>query len=295
MIPNTKTLYIVLFTLFAATMQALAQDIKLRIDAPDKIILGERVRINYIIESNQSIKEDIIIKDIDEFDILYGPTISLSSNITNNGKKSIFLKTYSFIGIARKTGRITIPKFQIKIAEKTYESDSKTVKVENDANDEKSTKNQQERRNKIDKIIKGAKIDAFIKSIPSKERVNPSDTLSVTYRLYTTSEDFKIIDVSLPSSRLFYSQNYRPDYEQGKQEKIKGVKYFIFDIYKTILQPRNTGTLTIDDGKISLLYYIKTGEKMNNNWGKEYEVVGEKEIELKIDGISVSVFELIEV
>lgn len=305
MISSTKRLHIVLFALFATTIQALAQDVKLRIDAPDKIVLGEKIEINYIIESNKPIEENITIKNIDQIEILYGPTISHSSFITNDGKKSTFLKTYSFIGIAKKAGRITIPKFQVKIAENNHQSESKIIKVEDNpsnsfsdrsnSNNEKSLKRRKEQQNKIEKIVKDAKIDTFIKSIPSKERVNPSDTLSVTYRLYTTSEDFKIIDVNLPSSRSFYSNNYRPQNEQGKQVTIKGTKYYIFDVYKTILQPRTIGTSTMNDGQITLLYYIKTGVKTTNDWGEESEVVRKKEIELKIDGITVSVFELVEV
>ena len=295
--------YIIITIFLAITLQAFSQNVKLSIEAPKEALVNDKFRIAYIVESDVEIIDNPEIGNIKGLDILYGPAMSQSSSMTtdNDGKRQVkYSVAYSYVVVASKSNKITIPKFEIELDGKKYESNTAIIKIVNspdkvNKNTTKGAENNEKTKNKIKKIIENTKIEAFIKIIPSKNRVNPTDTLSVVYKLYTTSEDFKIVDTNLPSSRMFYSQTYRPNNEQGKQETIKGVKYYVFDIYKTILQPRDIGSVTMNDGNIKLVYYIKTGQKMKNYRGDEYDAVAEKEIDLKIDGISVSIFELTDI
>lgn len=299
--------------LFLWVADIAAQDIKLRIDAPESATINSEIRISYIIESNKPVNENYQVKEIDGFDILYGPSVSTSSFIsTGKGgvRTSVYSKAFTYVVSPTRSGNIKIAKFEMTIDGKKYQSNSPSVQVSK-SKDQTDTDNNTRRNNrikpgrdsdnrqqdkikaKIEKKINAAKIDAFIETLPSKSTVSPSDTLSITYRLYTTSEDFKVINADLPTSRDFYTQTYRSDSEGGQKQTIKGKTYFVYDLYKVILQPRSNGEKKFTGGSILLRYYIRTGERLTNMWGEEYEAIGEKEMELKIEVAPISVLSMV--
>ncbi|WP_165041685.1 BatD family protein [Dysgonomonas sp. ZJ709] len=136
-------------------------------------------------------------------------------------------------------------------------------------------------------------IDAFIKTVVSKSSVHLSDTLTITYRLYTTVDINRVVEVDFPYIRDFYTANMTPSRQKVEEEKINNIKYRVIDLRTLVLQPRSIGEKTIPEGEITLEYAIPTGRKMRNAWGEIYDESERKLETLTIDPVIINVHDMI--
>lgn len=261
--------------LFSPVSVLFAQNIKIKINAPESVVVGEQFRVNYVIESDKEVKESVIFKKMEGLDILYGPAVSTSRSVSfKEGKRiSVYTSTSVYYLRADKPGKYTLPRAEVTINGKKYKSD--TFKIEAKSADDAVTD-----------------IKAFVKTIVSKNRVNLSDTLMITYRLYTTHDIHRIISSDFPSVTDFYSTNITRSRQPFAQEEIDGVKYKVVDLRRLILQSRNIGRKTIGEGQITVEYAIPTGRKVRDLWGDVYDETIRSEKTLTIDPAIISVQDL---
>ncbi len=254
------------------------QSTKIIIKAPESVLVGEQFRVDYVIEGDNVVKEPIIIKNMENFSILYGPAVSSSTAISfKNGKRvAVYTSTSTYYLEAQKGGKYTLPKVELVIAGKKYKSDAFKIEVKS-INDEVEN------------------IDAFVKTIVSKSSVNLSDTLMLTYRLYTTKEIRRVINSDFPWIYDFYSTHVARSRQLFSEETINGKKYKVVDLRSLILQPRNTGQITIPGGQISLEYSTPTGRKVRDMWGDVYDEAIKTEKTLKIESVIIRVHDLKEI
>jgi len=252
-----------------------AQDIEIKINAPESVVVGEQFRVNYVIESDKEVKEPVIFKKMESLEILYGPAVSTSRSVSfKEGKRvSVYTSTSGYFLKANKAGKYTLPRAEITINGKKYKSE--TFKIEAKSPDEAA-----------------GNIDAFIKTIVSKNSVNLSDTLMITYRLYTTNDIHRIISSDFPAITGFYSTNVTRSRQSFSLEEIDGVKYKVVDLRKMILQPRDIGRKTISEGQIIVEYATPTGRKVRDMWGDVYNETIRSEKILTIDPVIISVQDL---
>lgn len=294
-----QTILSLLVLILCFNVDSFSQNIELKIEVPDTVEVGQRFRLRYSIKADSIIQEFPDVKLPEGLTFLYGPSISTS--VSTVSKKTTTYITHFYGVMAESAGEIIIPKFEFTLGGNKFEADdrkiivmeNKSEKEQNDKSSKAETQKQRaEERDKSDK--KGDyMVDAFVKTIPSKSRVGTSDTLSVVYRLYTTSKELKILDVNLPYSRAFYGETLSSNHGE-KKEKIDGKEYYVFDLYKVILQPAREGRQTFEDGQILLRYYFATGKKKQTFFGEVDEYV-EKDMELKIEGFDVRVQDLVAV
>lgn len=272
-----------LFTFFILSTISIfelwSQDIKITVKAPETVIIGEQFRIVYSIESKIGIvKEPIIIKNMEDFPIIYGPSFSASTSSSfKNGKREvIYISSSTYFVEAEKTGKYTLPAPEIKYNRKKYRSD--IVKIE--------VKNPPTRENE------GEKIDAFIKTITSKNNVNLSDTLTLSYEIYSTKEIDRIISLQLPIINDFYTVNITSNRQNFKEKFIDGKKYFVAELRKLILQPKATGQFMLPEGKATVQYIFPTGRTVNDFWGNIYEETISSKKNLTIEPLIIRVQDL---
>lgn len=274
MLIRTIILFVIMLSL--SSLSAFSQNIKIKIDAPKNVQTGEQFRVNYIIEGDKPVNESIIFKDIEGFKILYGPAVSTSSSTYfKNGKRvTTYSATSTYYLEALKAGKFTLPSAEVRIDGKKYKSDSfkLTVKEREDASKD---------------------IEAFIRPIVSKSSLTSvSDTLTVTYKLYSTKEIRRVVNANYPSFTDFYALNVTPKRQMFSDEEYDGKMYKVVDLRKLILQPKNVGLKEIPDGKVTVEYSIPTGKKIKNEWGEVLNEVIRTEKTMEIEPITIRVQEL---
>lgn len=272
---SLQRLYILAALLFASVIPVLAQENKVTIQAPEAVTVGEQFKIAYVVESNKEVKESVIIKNMNGFEIVYGPSLSTSLSTVFKGGKRVqtYSATSTYILKALKKGKYTLPRGEVVIDGKRYKSDNFSVEV----------KDIGEMAKEIDNV------DAFVRVTPSRTSVNLEDTLTVTYKLYTTREISRILDTDFPDIENFYASNVSGRRQSFLEEKIDGKVYKVVEIRKLLLQPKKIGVMTIPEGTITIQFSAPTGRKIRDVWGDVYDEMATSEKSLQMESVTIRV------
>lgn len=269
---------LVLFFALSFYISLAGQENKVRIKAPETITVGEQFTVAYIVESDKEVKEPVIIKNMNGFEILYGPSLSASSStVFKKGKRvQSFSATSTYILRAPEKGKFSLPQAEVNIDGKKYKSENFKIEV----------------RSLEENIAKVKDVDAFLKVVASKTSVNLSDTLTLSYHLYTTKDIYKIVDVDFPYLNDFYSSDITRLRQSFSEEVINGKTYKVVEMRKLLLQPRKIGEMVLPEGSVTVQYSTPTGRKVRDIWGDVYDESVTNDKVLKIDSVIIRVQDL---
>ena len=269
---------LVLFFALSFYISLAGQENKVRIKAPETVTVGEQFTVAYIVESDKEVKEPVIIKNMNGFEILYGPSLSASSStVFKKGKRvQSFSATSTYILRAPEKGKFSLPQAEVNIDGKKYKSESLKIEV----------------RSLEENIAKVKDVDAFLKVVASKTSVNLSDTLTLSFRLYTTKDIYKIVDVDFPYLNDFYSSDITRLRQSFSEEVINGKTYKVVEMRKLLLQPRKIGEMVLPEGSVTVQYSTPTGRKVRDIWGDVYDESVTNDKVLKIDSVVIRVQDL---
>ena len=269
---------LVLFFALSFYISLAGQENKVRIKAPETVTVGEQFTVAYIVESDKEVKEPVIIKNMNGFEILYGPSLSASSStVFKKGKRvQSFSATSTYILRAPEKGKFSLPQAEVNIDGKKYKSESFKIEV----------------RSLEENIAKVKDVDAFLKVVASKTSLNLSDTLTLSYRLYTTKDIYKIVDVDFPYLNDFYSSDITRLRQSFSEEVINGKTYKVVEMRKLLLQPRKIGEMVLPEGSVTVQYSTPTGRKVRDVWGDVYDESVTNDKVLKIDSVVIRVQDL---
>lgn len=269
---------LVLFFALSFYISLAGQENKVRIKAPETVTVGEQFTVAYIVESDKEVKEPVIIKNMNGFEILYGPSLSASSStVFKKGKRvQSFSATSTYILRAPEKGKFSLPQAEVNIDGKKYKSESFKIEV----------------RSLEENIAKVKDVDAFLKVVASKTSVNLSDTLTLSYHLYTTKDIYKIVDVDFPYLNDFYSSDITRLRQSFSEEVINGKTYKVVEMRKLLLQPRKIGEMVLPEGSVTVQYSTPTGRKVRDIWGDVYDESVTNDKVLKIDSVVIRVQDL---
>ena len=269
---------LVLFFALSFYISLAGQENKVRIKAPETVTVGEQFTVAYIVESDKEVKEPVIIKNMNGFEILYGPSLSASSStVFKKGKRvQSFSATSTYILRAPEKGKFSLPQAEVNLDGKKYKSESFKIEV----------------RSLEENIAKVKDVDAFLKVVASKTSVNLSDTLTLSYRLYTTKDIYKIVDADFPYLNDFYSSDITRLRQSFSEEVINGKTYKVVEMRKLLLQPRKIGEMVLPEGSLTVQYSTPTGRKVRDIWGDVYDESVTNDKVLKIDSVVIRVQDL---
>lgn len=268
---------ILLLLLF--TLGTFAQNVKVKIETPEEVWVGDRFRVVYVIENSSDEEGEFKVGDFKGLKVASEPKQSANASIVVVGgeRQMLYTQNISYVVEAEKAGKYTLPRGEFLFRGKKYKSEIASVRV------------------KSVEQIKNDKV-SFIRTIVSRTRINPDDTLMVTYRLYTTMDFRQILKAGYPSvNRDFYANNVSRSRQAIQTEEYDGKTYNVIDIRQLILQPRNIGQKTIPSGSVTVEFGIPTGKKIQDFWGDTYQEIIKEVQTLPIEEIKISVQRLIEV
>jgi len=254
------------------------KDVKITVDAPETVWENEEFSITYVVEYAGEPEYLPQISKPEGLKILYGPQISRSfSRSVEKGKPHItyFLKLKYIIQSGEK-GKYTLPDMEVTYSGKKFRSRKQTIEVRS-LND--LTQDQV----------------AFVKAEVSKTTVRPGDTLTITYKLYTTMDVNRVIAMDSPRLSAFYMQNITPRRRYVQEENIDGKKYNVIELRKLLLQPVKEGNAIIPEIRTEIEFSIPTGEKVQNLWGEIYDETIEKITTFTFEAMTIKVYDFMEI
>ncbi|MDP4276869.1 MAG: BatD family protein [Bacteroidota bacterium] len=259
---NRKLAFLFCWMIAAPIQLALADDgVTFSAEAPRSVVMGQQ--FNLVYTSNNETR-DLRIPEINNFEILMGPSTStMSSTTIINGKYSSSV-TYRFTYVLypKKTGTFTISPATASIRGKVYRSNGLTIKVlppdkgssSSSSGYQSSSRTQQS--SAASQHISSDQI--FIRAIPSKTSLYEQEGMTVTYKLYTRVDITGFENPKFPEFKGFMAQEVQlPQNQQWNLENYNGANYRTAVLKQTVLFPRETGTLAINKGSFDVLLRIK--------------------------------------
>lgn len=233
-------------------------------EAPKQVIMGQY--FNLVYSSNAEV-EDLRIAELSEFfEILYGPSTSMSSSTTIVNGKYQSATSYGFTYVLRpkKTGTFTIPAATATINGSKLKSNSISIKVLPTDQQGGGGQTQQKSSSAAASNQDGGSSSSisndqvFIRAIPSKTQVSEHEGLLVTYKIYTRVDISGMQNPKFPEFKGFMSQEIEvPQNRQWDLENYNGANYQTTILKQTVLYPRETGSLTIEKGSFDLVLRVK--------------------------------------
>jgi len=262
---------LILFLLVAIPALLAAQEVSFTAQAPRQIAMGQRFYLTYTINAET---RNFVGPEIQHFNVLGGPSKSVSSNISNiNGKYEVSnSESYTFVLEANEAGTFTIPQAVASANSKKYMSNSLTITVINPGpgKNQPQARSNQPQRQAQQQTGEDPGNDIFLKAAVDKNNPYQGEQITVTYKLYTRTNRLQVAQPEkIPSYPGFWSQDLLKDATQYPQysEVINGKKYIVAELRKAALFPQKSGTLTIDPLVQNVVYQIKV--KARNPFGDD--------------------------
>ena len=223
-------LYISLLTILWSlpTLSMFADNVTFRASAPSIVEVGERLRVQYTVNSQDV--SNFTYPKFDGFDVMYGPSTSQQSSFQYiNGQMSQSSSyTYTFTLMATKTGTYTIPPASVVVGGQTYKSQGLNIQVvaSTSGNRQSQQGQQGSRRQRMQEESPRSQStgisssDLFMTATASRTRVYEQEAVLVTYKVYSlvnltqldgklpTLDGFQIQEIPLPRNKEFQPENY---------------------------------------------------------------------------------------
>lgn len=253
MIGQMNILRVVLSLILLMPMCSLnAQEIE--VTAPTEIFEGEKFQVKYAFTVLGSFSENDNIRliDTDNFEILGAPKVQRFLPPFSS-RRDVYTLSIVYVLRANKSGKLKLPRLEIKASGQKILSEKRDVVVS--------------------KLPELGNVDFFVETSATKVTLQKSDTLTLVYKLYTTQEISRVLDVNIPYSNGFYYHDITPALYRHSftEENIDGIEYKVYVIKKYILEPYSLGTFSLPEGHVKIEYTYPTGRIKTDRWGTRYE------------------------
>lgn len=240
-----RILFLIIACVCICTLQLSAQTMK--VNTPRVVEVGEQFRLSYEIKEKGS---NIKLNIDPNFQVLMGPSTSSSySTQIINGKRSTKSSyTYTYILLAKRTGKFKISPASITIKGKTIKSAYRNIEVvkARSRNRQQQTNNTRNINNtRRNKSINSS--DIFVKVSLNKRSSYLGEHVVATLKVFTKVNLAGFGEIKFPSFEGFLSQEI-PQAGQVSLSRtnVNGEIYNVGIIRKLLLFPQHTGNITIE-------------------------------------------------
>jgi hypothetical protein len=248
-----KLVFLFIILPLATGIAATAADIVFKADAPTAVAVGQQFNLTYTLNAEG---KDLRIQEMPDFEVLYGPSSSVSHSMSyiNGQSTSETTVTYTYVLMAKKEGTFTMPPATIKVNNSNYTSNTLTVKVlPPDQASEVQAQGAASSSGLSDK-------DLFVVMQVSKRNVYEQEGFLVTFKLYAKNVQVGgLKDVKFPEFEGFLAQEVElPAEKQWTLENYNGSNYQMVVLKQTVLYPQRSGKITIEAGRIDASVRVRT-------------------------------------
>ena len=202
-----------LLMLILAGVQALAQDVSFTAQAPQAVVVGERFRITYKVNTRDA--KEFRAPDMKNLDVLTGPATSSSSStsIYNGQVTSSYTITYTYTVVATEEGEVQLDGATVKANGEQVTSNKLTIKVLPPDKTTQSQGNQSQRSNQSSqRQTSGGSTaisseDLFMLATVDKTTVYEQEALLLSFKVYVLpSIDLRSLSNKMPDLKNFHVQ-----------------------------------------------------------------------------------------
>jgi hypothetical protein len=211
---------------------------------PEAVVKGDQIRLKFTTNSKKirNFRPPIIRN----FQVLMGPSRSSFTNTQyiQNKMTTQTSITYTYIMLAQKEGKFTIPPATIEIDGKEVKSNAVTIKVLPPDEDASTGKAVVSSQTSSSKTVNAKNL--FARAIVNKTKVYNQEAILLTYKVYTTLDLRNCALIKAPDFKDFQSKEIElPRSKTFSMERYKGKNYKTVVLYQYLLFPQRSGSLKI--------------------------------------------------
>ena len=239
-----KRIILTLLLFISVIGNVLADDVTFVASAPKSVVLGQRFRLTYTVNTTDA--KEPVIADMPDFDILSGPNISTQQSYSSvNGKTTSSVSvTFTYILLPKSEGEFTIQPAKINAKGKEITSNSLSIKVLPEDRASSAVQNGDSRQHS-NTSANISNDDLFMRATLSKTKVYEQEAVLLTYKVYSA---VNLTNLSFPTPELkgFNIQEVElPQEKQFELEHYNGRNYNTIVWRQFVLFPQQSGKLEI--------------------------------------------------
>ncbi len=230
--------------LLSLSFMATGQEVVFQGQAQSSVLLGEKFQLVYTLNTTGS---DLRLPDLDDFQILMGPSTSKSYSMTsiNGVMKQETTLSFTYILKSNKEGRLTIPPASIVVKGEKIMSNPVVINVVK--GDARSAASGDEGSSSREEAGNLSSEDLFVTQTLNKSSVYQGEGVVLTTRIYTRLNIDGISDIKQPELSQFVVQDLiGPEAIQWNVENVNGRTYNVGVYQSKVLLPQKSGKITIE-------------------------------------------------
>ena len=273
---KTRRLLLSVMLIMLAGVRAFAEDATLTAQAPQAVVVGERFRITYKVNTRDA--KEFRAPDMKSIEILTGPATSTSSStsIINGQVTSSTTITYTFTVVATQEGDVQLDGATIKANGKQISSNKLTIKVlpPDQTAQQQSRQGQGGSQNSRQQSSgQGSNVgadDLFMLATVDKTTVYEQEALLLTFKIYKLpSVDLQSLSTKMPDLKNFHVQEIElPQQKEFNLEHYNGRNYQTMVWSQYLLFPQHSGELEIP----ATSYEGVIAQRVENNSGDIFDM-----------------------
>ena len=272
---KTKGLLLAAAVIMMAGVRAIAQDVTFTAQAPKAVVVGERFRITYKVNTRDA--KEFRAPDMKDLQILSGPATSTSSSTTIiNGQRSENTSvTYTYMAIAPEEGEIELDGATIKAGGKQVTSNKLTIKVlppdqATQAGQGQGGAQSSNRQSSGQGSQSVGADDLFMLATVDKTTVYEQEALLLTYKIYKLpSVDLQTMSNTMPDIKNCHVQQVElPSNKEFNLEHYNGRNYQTMLWSQYVLFPQHSGEVEIP----STTFEGTIAQRVDNNSGDIFDM-----------------------
>ena len=251
--------FFLFWTILASSARLSAQqEVQFTARAPKVVSAGERFRLVYAVNAQGS---DLRTGNLEGITLLSGPhpSTSTSVQIYNGRTQQSVESSYTYVAVAEKEGKFSIPPASITVEGKEYRSNPVTIEVikgEAGATAARPGNRQSSGSNSAAEAV--GKDDLFLRMLVSKRELFEGEPVVATLKLYTRVNLADLGNFKAPAFNGFWSESLRKAQSLSFQrEEVNGKIYNTAVVQQHVLIPERSGTLRIDPAELTALAQVQ--------------------------------------
>ena len=272
--------FLAIFATFLTFLTAYADEqVVFQTNAPMIVGAAEAFRVEFALNAKPDDKS-FVAPSFEGFNVLAGPSVSHGSSvqIINGSMTKSYNYTISYVLQADSAGNRSIGVATIGVDGKNYSTQVTPIEVRQGGEQSSGSTSQgtrQSQEQSLEQRAAGqlAKDDLMLRLSVSRSKVYKGEAVRATLKLYSRVNVIGSEGAKLPSFDGFWSQQLEA--EQGPfRETLNGKVYDAYNLGEYILYPQQSGKLTIESAKITIIaqMFVRNNRPRNSFFDNSHDI-----------------------
>lgn len=272
--------FLAIFATFLTFLTAYADEqVVFQTNAPMIVGAAEAFRVEFALNAKPDDKS-FVAPSFEGFNVLAGPSVSHGSSvqIINGSMTKSYNYTISYVLQADSAGNRSIGVATIGVDGKNYSTQVTPIEVRQGGEQSSGSTSQgtrQSQEQSLEQRAAGqlAKDDLMLRLSVSRSKVYKGEAVRAMLKLYSRVNVIGSEGAKLPSFDGFWSQQLEA--EQGPfRETLNGKVYDAYNLGEYILYPQQSGKLTIESAKITIIaqMFVRNNRPRNSFFDNSHDI-----------------------